>query len=54
MAVWSNTALSSVQAEFGRFDAEFYKPEFLDSERILSNIDAVKLGQLPEKLMLGT
>jgi type I restriction enzyme, S subunit len=53
MAVWSSTALSSVQAEFGRFDAEFYKPEFLDSARILSTIDAVKLRTIATKIDVG-
>jgi type I restriction enzyme S subunit len=29
MAVWSTTYLSSIKNSFGRFDAEFYKPENL-------------------------
>lgn len=53
MAVWSSTPLSSIQADFGRFDAEFYKPEYLDSERRLSRIDGVRLRTIAGKIDVG-
>ena len=53
MAVWSNTALSTIETQFGRFDAEFYKPEFLDTDRILSAIDGVKLRDVANKIDVG-
>ena len=53
MAVWSNTALSTIETQFGRFDAEFYKPEFLDTDRTLSAIDGVKLRDVVNKIDVG-
>lgn len=53
MAVWSNTALSTIETQFGRFDAEFYKPEFLDTDRALLAIDGVKLRGVASKIDVG-
>ena len=53
VAVWSNTALSTIETQFGRFDAEFYKPEFLDIDRSLSAIDGVKLRDVASKIDVG-
>ncbi|MDE2810930.1 MAG: restriction endonuclease subunit S [Gemmatimonadota bacterium] len=53
MAVWSNTALSTIKTQFGRFDAEFYKPEFLDTDRTLSSIDCVTLRRVASKIDVG-
>jgi restriction endonuclease S subunit len=53
VAVWSNTALSTIETQFGRFDAEFYKPDFLETDRILSAIDAVKLQDVASKIDVG-
>lgn len=53
MAVWSNTALSTIETHFGRLDAEFYKPEFLDTDRTLSAIDGVKLSRVAKKIDVG-
>ncbi len=53
MAIWSNTALSAIETQFGRFDAEFYKPEFLDTDRSLSLIDGVKLRDVTSKIDVG-
>ena len=53
MAVWSNTALSAVETQFGRFDAEFYKPEFLETDRVLSSIDVVDLRGVAKKIDVG-
>ena len=53
MAVWSNTALSTIETQFGRFDAEFYRPEFLDTDRSLSSIDGVKLRGVASKIDVG-
>ena len=53
MAVWSNTLLSTIKTQFGRFDAEFYKPEFLDTDRALSVINGVELRGVASKIDVG-
>ena len=53
MAVWSNTLLSTIKTQFGRFDAEFYKPVFLDTDRALSVINGVELRGVASKIDVG-
>jgi hypothetical protein len=53
MAVWSNTELSAVKEHFGRLDAEFYKPEFLKTDRTLSAIDGITLRRVASKIDVG-
>lgn len=45
MAVWSNITSSKV-IEFGRIDAEFFKPEYLLLEKQLKVIGSVKFGEM--------
>jgi Type I restriction modification DNA specificity domain len=53
MAVWTNTELSAVKQQFGRLDAEFYKPEFLETDRTLSAIDGITLRRVASKIDVG-
>ena len=53
MAVWSETALSSVENNWGRFDAEYYKPDFLETEKLLSKIQGVSLRNSCSKIDVG-
>ena len=53
MAVWSNTALSDIKNQFGRLDAEFYKPDFLKTDRMLSTFNNVKLHKISSKIDVG-
>jgi len=53
MAVWSQTVLSSIENSWGRLDAEYYKPEFLETENLLSKIDGVKLRNSCCKIDVG-
>lgn len=53
MAVWSETALSSVEKSYGRFDAEFFKPVFLETEYLLSKIKGTKLRNVCSKIDVG-
>lgn len=53
MAVWSETLLSSVEDNYGRFDAEYYRPEFLRTESILSKIAGIKLRNVCSKIDVG-
>jgi hypothetical protein len=53
MAVWSTTAISGIRKNFGRFDAEFYQPEFLETDRILSHLQGVTLGRIAAKIDVG-
>jgi hypothetical protein len=53
MAVWSQTVLSAVKENYGRFDAEYYKPKFLETERILCSIEGAKLGNVCSKIDVG-
>lgn len=53
MASWSETELSSVESNHGRFDAEYYKPEFLKTEKILFKIDGIKLRNACSKIDVG-
>ena len=53
MAVWSETALSSVENSWGRFDAEYYMPEFLETQNLLSKIEGVKLRNSCSKIDVG-
>jgi len=48
MAVWSSVLASSVQSSFGRFDAEFYRPENLDAYNKITSRQYEVLGQLAE------
>ena len=53
MAVWSQTALSAIENSSGRFDAEYYKPEYLETELLLSRIEGVKLRDCCLKIDVG-
>jgi len=53
MAAWSTTALSVVESQFGRLDAEFYKPEFLQTDRTLAATDTVELRSVAAKIDVG-
>jgi type I restriction enzyme M protein len=46
MAVWSTVHATSVQNNFGRFDAEFYRPENLDAFRKITGRKNDLLGAL--------
>ena len=53
MAVWAEIATS--QVEYGRFDAQFYRPEFLELKRVMeaSGYMLHRLGSLAEKIDVG-
>ena len=53
MAVWAEITTS--QIEYGRFDAQFYQPQFLERKRILENAGYKlrRLGWLAEKIDVG-
>jgi restriction endonuclease S subunit len=53
MAVWSETVLSSIWNNHGRFDAEYYKPIFLENEKFLSRLEGVKLSTVCSKIDVG-
>ena len=53
MAVWSRTDLSSVESNHGRFDAEYYKPEYLETENLLSRLEGVRLRTACSKIDVG-
>lgn len=53
MAVWSQTYLSSVESNHGRFDAEYYKPEYLEKENLLSRLEGVRLRTACSKIDVG-
>jgi type I restriction enzyme S subunit len=46
MAVWSIVSASSVQSSFGRFDAEFYRPENIDAYNKITSQKHELLGRL--------
>ena len=53
MAVWSRTDLSSVESNHGRFDAEYFKPEYLETEKLLSRLEGVRLRTACSKIDVG-
>lgn len=53
MAVWSETNLLSIEKNHGRFDAEYYKPEYLEAENFLSRLQGIKLRTACSKIDVG-
>ncbi|MFO7885812.1 MAG: restriction endonuclease subunit S [Desulfobacteraceae bacterium] len=53
MAVWSETNLLSIENNHGRFDAEYYKPEYLEAEKFLSRLQGIKLRTACSKIDVG-
>jgi len=53
MAVWAEITTS--QIEYGRFDAQFYQPQFMERKQILENAGYKlrRLGWLTEKIDVG-
>lgn len=53
MAVWSNIAHSEISKNFGRLDAEFFRPEFISIDRSLSRIPIATLQEVARKIDVG-
>lgn len=53
MAVWSTIPVSETRRCFGRFDAEYYRPEYLQNDDIISHHEVVALRQTISKLDVG-
>ncbi len=53
MAVWSNTSHSEISKNFGRLDAEFFRPEFISNDKILSKILGVSLSHIAKRIDVG-
>lgn len=53
MAVWSNTSLSEITKSFGRFDAEFFRPEYLANGHLLDCLPNTSLRSIAKKIDVG-
>jgi len=53
MAVWSEVKFSDINNSYGRLDSEYYRPEYLESDKILSTFDIYKLKEVSHKIDVG-
>lgn len=53
MAVWSEVKLSDVKNSYVRLDSEYYRPEYLYSDKVLANFDIYKLKEISNKIDVG-
>ncbi|MBD2003609.1 MULTISPECIES: restriction endonuclease subunit S [Cyanophyceae] len=53
MAVWSKTSLSEITENFGRLDAEFFRPEYLANDHLLERIPNTSLRLIAKKIDVG-
>ena len=53
MAVWSEVNFSDISNSYGRLDSEYYRPEYLESEQVLSNFEIYKLKEIAKKIDVG-
>lgn len=53
MAVWSNTSLSEISESFGRLDAEFFRPEYLNNDHLLEKLPLTSLRTVASKIDVG-
>lgn len=53
MAVWSNTSLSEITENFGRLDAEFFRPEYLANDHLLDCLPNTSLRSIAKKIDVG-
>jgi restriction endonuclease S subunit len=53
MAVWSSTSNSEISKNFGRLDAEYFRPEFISIDRALSKIPNLALHQIAKRIDVG-
>lgn len=53
MAVWSEVPVSVIHNNYGRLDAEFFRPEYLQIDNILQRLPIRKLKTITNKIDVG-